>query len=236
MYSSISEIVVDRSPQQALAALLLTSLAFVLGLAIGGEIADVASFAAASASAVVVTLIGFAAASRCRKLPARTMADHPRLLAMSLLLGTALGLANLAANWSIAAIHPAFREVLAQRMTTLQPLVGLVASPIVEEILLRLFLCSVTAWVVWRLTARSDLAFAVGLLVSSVCFALLHLDRQMPEDPTLANYYRLALSIKYTLAALPLGWIFWRWGLPQAIAAHMAGNAAHLIAQQDLFR
>jgi hypothetical protein len=36
---------------------------------------------------------------------------------------------------------------------------------------------------------------------------------------------------KYTLAGLPLGWIFWRWGLPYAILCHIAANAAHLDLQ-----
>ena len=236
MSERLNRLVVDRSPKQALVAVISTSMGFVIGLAAGGEIEDVASMAIAAASGVVIAVLGFAAASRCRPMPARTTADHFRLLGLSLLIGTALGLANLAANWAIAAMHPAFREVLRQRVTTLNPIVGVVGSPLVEEILVRLFLLSVTAWIVLRLTPRRDLAFMVALFVSSVFFALLHLDRQMPQDATLANYYRLVLLIKYTLAALPLGWIFWRWGLPHAIASHVAGNAAHLLAQHDLFR
>jgi hypothetical protein len=51
----------------------------------------------------------------------------------------------------------------------------------------------------------------------------------------LANYYRAALLTKYTLAGLPLGWIFWRWGLPYAILCHVAANAVHLAFQAGLF-
>jgi hypothetical protein len=40
---------------------------------------------------------------------------------------------------------------------------------------------------------------------------------------------------KYTLAGLPLGWIFRRWGLPYSILCHMAANAAHLAVQARLF-
>jgi membrane protease YdiL (CAAX protease family) len=213
-----------------------TALAFLAGLVLGGEIQDAASFAVATVVGVVIAIAGLSASSVCRQLPVRTFTDHGRLLAFSLGAGAALGLINLAANWLIAAMHPAFREVLSQRMATADPIIGLVASPLVEEILFRLFLLSGTTWIVSRLTARRDLAFAVGLLVSSVMFSLVHLDRQMPPDATLANYYRLTLVLKYTVMALPFGWIFWRWGLPYAIAAHVAGNAAHLLAQQDLFR
>jgi membrane protease YdiL (CAAX protease family) len=79
------------------------------------------------------------------------------------------------------------------------------------------------------------LAFAIGLVGSSLVFALLHLGRPTPADPALANYYRAALLAKYTLAGLPLGWIFWRWGLPYAILCHVAANAAHLAAQKGVF-
>jgi Type II CAAX prenyl endopeptidase Rce1-like len=52
---------------------------------------------------------------------------------------------------------------------------GVVAAPLVEEIAVRLFLMSTIAWVVFRLTKRAWLAFAIALLLSSLVFALLHL-------------------------------------------------------------
>ena len=210
-------------------------LALLVGLLAGGDIADAGSLAMAAAIAAAVVVLGFAAASRCRWLPTRTTAERLRFMLLALTLGTALGLANLAANWVIAAMHPTFRALLGDRMTTMEPLVGLVASPLVEEILVRLFLLSVIAWIVWRLTNRRGLAFAIALFASALVFAALHLDRPMPQDSLLANYYRVALLTKYTLAGLPLGWVFWRWGLPYAIACHVAANAAHLAVQQRFF-
>jgi membrane protease YdiL (CAAX protease family) len=79
------------------------------------------------------------------------------------------------------------------------------------------------------------MAFAIALVGSSLFFALLHLDRPMPDDPTLANYYRAALLTKYTMAGVPLGWIFWRWGLPYAMICHAAVNATHLALQARVF-
>lgn len=149
--------------------------------------------------------------------------------------GTALGLTNLAANWAIAETSPALRTLLADRMARLRPLDGLVAAPLVEETLLRLFLLSVLVWLVSRLTRSASLAFAIALVGSSLFFAVLHLIRPLPGDPSLATYYRTALVTKYTLAGLPLGWIFWRWGLPYAILCHAAANGAHLALQQRIF-
>ena len=183
------------------------------GLLVGGEIQDSASFAIAGAVGAALVFLGFAAASRCRTLSKRT--NRGRLIVLLLAAGTALGLANLAANWMIAKEHPALRAMLVERTATVAPRVGLVASPLVEEIAVRLFLMSAMAWVLFRVTNRAGLAFAVALLGSAFVFALLHLARPLPADPMLANYYRAALLTKDTLAGLPLGWIFWRWGLPE---------------------
>ncbi len=208
-------------------------LAFMAGLLVGGEIQDFASFAIAGAIGAALVFLGFAAASRCRTLSQR--ANRGRLIVLSLAAGTALGLANLAANWTIAQADPALRAMLVERTATVAPRVGLVAAPLVEEIGVRLFLMSAMAWVVFRVTNRAGLAFAVALLGSAFVFALLHLARPLPADPTLANYYRAALLTKYTLAGLPLGWIFWRWGLPYSILCHVAANAAHLAFQGGVF-
>jgi membrane protease YdiL (CAAX protease family) len=146
-----------------------------------------------------------------------------------------LGLANLGANWLIAAANPALRALLVERMTGLAPLIGVVAAPLVEEVAVRLFLMSAIAWLVSRATGRASLAFVVALAGSSLVFALLHLARPVPGDQALANFYRAALIAKYTLAGLPLGWVFWRSGLPYAIVCHVAANAAHLAVQSRVF-
>jgi hypothetical protein len=210
-------------------------LAFIAGLLAGGEIRDFASFAIASATGAVLVVLGFAAALRCRTLPRRSNVRRTRLALLSLGAGMVLGIANLGANVMIAEAHPQFRALLVERTATLAPVVGVVASPLVEEIAVRLFLMSTMAWIVLRLTKRAALAFAIALLGSSLVFALLHLARPMPADSMLANYYRAALLTKYTLAGLPLGWVFWRWGLPYAILCHVASNAAHLALQEGVF-
>ncbi len=161
--------------------------------------------------------------------------SRARLALLSLAAGTGLGVANLAANKAIAAMDPGLRALMVERMATLAPLEGLIASPLIEEIAVRLFLMSAIAWIVFRVTKRATLAFAIALVGSALFFALLHLDRPVPDKPALANYYRAALVTKYTLAGLPLGWIFWRWGLPYAILCHIAAYAAHLALQDNLF-
>ena len=115
------------------------------------------------------------------------------------------------------------------------PMEALVASPLMEEVAMRLFLLSALTWVLFRLTKRRGLSFALALAGSSIGFALIHLDRPMPADAGLAAFYQAALVVKYTLGGLPFGLIFWRWGLPYAILCHVAANLAHLALQQTVF-
>lgn len=227
--------ITDRSRGEAALAVAAAWAAFMAGLVAGGEVVDLASLLVAGASGAALVWLGFAAASACRPLPARADAQRPRLALLSLAAGVGLGAANLAANGAIAAAHPTLRALLAERMAVLPPLNALLAAPLVEEVVVRLFLLSALAWVVFRFTRRAGLAFALALGGSAFVFALLHLDRPMPADPVLASSYRLALLAKYTLAALPMGWIFWRWGLPYAMLCHAAANATHLVLQNLLF-
>jgi hypothetical protein len=205
------------------------------GLLAGGEIGDAGSFALAAGTAAVLVLLGYAAASRCRPLSARPPAQRPRMALLALAIGTALGAANLLANWLIAEADPALRALLVERMATLDPVDGLIAAPLVEEVTVRLFLMSVIAWIVIRFTRRRAVLLPIALFGSALVFALLHLGRPFPGDAALADYYRAALVTKYTLAGLPLGWIFWHWGLPYAMLCHAAANAAHLALQGSVF-
>ena len=64
---------------------------------------------------------------------------HPaRLVLLSLAVGTGAGMANLAANWLIARAHSELRTLLVERFKTVEPLDAVVASPMVEEVAVRL--------------------------------------------------------------------------------------------------
>lgn len=219
-------LLVDRPVRQAAIAVAATWLAFMAALLVGREIVDATSFVVAAISGLALVAIGFAAASRSRTIVPRADA-RIQLVLFALTIGIAVGLANLGANWLMSESHPLLRVLLTARLTTAPSLEGLFAAPIVEEVAVRLFFMSCVAWLVFTRTKRAGFAFATALIVSSLAFALLHLDRPVPEDTTLANYYRLALVAKYFVLALPLGWIFWRWGLPYAMYAHIAANAVH---------
>jgi membrane protease YdiL (CAAX protease family) len=224
-----------RSRREAALAPAAAWLAYMGGLLAGGDLADVESLAFACAIGAMFVLVGFAAAWRCRALPARDIVRFSQLVLLSLLTGTALGILNLAANWGIAEADPTLRTLLAQRMAAIGWLDAVVAAPLVEEVGVRLFLMSAIGWVMSRFTTRARLVFAIALVASSFFFATLHLARPLPSDETVANYYQAVLLAKYTLAGVPLGWVFWRWGLPYSIVCHAAANAAHIAFQGLVF-
>jgi membrane protease YdiL (CAAX protease family) len=120
-------------------------------------------------------------------------------------------------------------------MNAVPTVAAVVAAPITEEIVFRLFVMGVVSWLVYRITKRAKLAFLSALIASALIFAAPHLIRPLPEHQMLANYYRWALLAKYTALGVPLGWIFWRWGLPFAILCHAAANATHLLLQWHVF-
>jgi hypothetical protein len=227
--------IVDRPRNEAALAVGAAWLAFMAGLLAGGEVEDVASFLIAGVSGAALVWLGFAAASRVRARPASVDARRWRLALLALAIGAGLGVANLAANLGIAAVDPELRALLVDHMAVMEPVDALFAAPAVEEVAVRLFLLSAIAWAVSRFTKRAGLAFALALAGSAFFFALMHLGRPLPADPALASFYRVALVAKYTLAGLPLGWIFWRWGLPYAMLCHAAANAAHLALQAGVF-
>ena len=230
------DVIVDRPRKEAALAVGAAWAAFLIALLFSGdEVTDLAGFVIGACIGAALVFVGFAAASRCRPMQGRPNAQRARIALQSLAFGVGLGVANLGANLALAAADPAIHEALVERMANLEPLIGLIAAPIVEEIGLRLFFMSVVAWVVSRFTSRPGLVFWVALWVSALAFALLHLDRSFPTDPTLAALYGAAIVLKYTLAGLLPGWIFWRWGLPYAIFCHVAANATHLLLQPMLF-
>jgi membrane protease YdiL (CAAX protease family) len=210
-------------------------LAFMIGLAADGTVDSPASFGVAGTVGAVIVAVGFAAASRCRRLPQRSHSHRVRLVVLSIAVGGAVGLVNLATNWAITEADPALRALLVERIKAKEPWEVLVTAPMMEEVVFRLFVMSVMAWLVYRNAKREKHAFAIALVGSAVIFAVPHLERTLPDASMLAGYYVAALMIKYTLLGVPLGWVFWRWGLPHAIICHSGANATHMALQWRVF-
>jgi membrane protease YdiL (CAAX protease family) len=178
-----------------------------------------------AALAFCASAIGFAAVGRVRLLPKRPLREQARLIGLSLMIGTALGLVNLIANYSVASVDSRIYVRMSEMYARSSAWSGVFANPLLEEIGFRLFLMGGIAWLLSRSTYDRRTVFLVALAVSALVFGPLHLLRP-PADLLDAT----VVVLKAGAAGLLLGWLFWRWGLPYSIVCHGTTNAIHLLA------
>lgn len=177
--------------------------------------------------------LGLAAVAGVRPLPARSATERIRLMGLSLALGVALGLANLLANYGIASLDLAIYQQMIEQWSQFSTWSAIVAGPLVEELAYRLVLMGGIAWLVSRFTDDRRMIFLVALAVSSLMFGVAHV---LPSSrPTTGLLHATGVALKSSAAGLALGWVFWRRGLPYAVASHCTANAVHFLAAPILF-
>jgi membrane protease YdiL (CAAX protease family) len=168
-----------------------------------------------------------------RPLPARSASERPGLLVWSLLVGCGLGLGNLTANYTIAALDPAIHRQMIEQWSRFTAWSAVFAGPIVEEIGYRLLLTGGTAWLLSRWTRDRRILFLVPLTVSSLLFGVAHI---LPSSrPTTGALQAAGVMLKSSAAGAVLGWVFWRKGLPYSVTCHCIANAVHLLAWPAVF-
>jgi membrane protease YdiL (CAAX protease family) len=229
-------IVTDRSPRDAAAAIGATWIVFLLALPFAeSDGVDLAFMLIGGLMGAGIIVTGFAAASRVRPLPPRDNRERVRLGALAIAAGAAMGLANLGVNVAMGAAHPSIHQALSERLTTVHLGRAMFAAPVLEEIAFRLLFLSVLAWVLTRLTKKPRISVLLAMGATAVFFGAVHLDRPMPDEASLAQLYSIGIVVKTAGMGLVLGWSFWRWGLPYAILLHSAANAAHLLVDPLFF-
>ena len=125
-----------------------------------------------------------------------------------------------------------FAGVSRQRIQALGALSPLARSEIIlfsaitEEIVYRLGVSTLAAWVAaWLLSRRGSsgktIAIWIGIVVAAILFGLAHA-ANLPNVP----HPFLRAIVPNGLAGLVLGWLYWHRGLESAIVAHLAADAA----------
>lgn len=170
-------------------------------------------------------LTGFATTKPMRPLPTRSPAASARLTAYSLAAGFALGAALLTVLVLAARFHPALAARFAGRAgePAWRPLALAFESSILEEVMFRLFILSVVAWLVLRFVKRRAWAVATGVAASTAFFAVAHLPAWAAVATPTPTLFASVLILN-AAGGLLFAWLFWRWGLPYAIVCHFAGD------------
>jgi hypothetical protein len=227
MENRLSRLVVDRSPRHAAVAIGAAWIAFLVALPLfESDGVDLGYMVIGGLFGAAFIVTGFAAASRVRPLRQKHGAESFRRAAMAIASGVAAGIVNLGVNVALAA-HPAIGPLLRERFVTLSPWQTSFAAPILEEIAYRLFFLSVLAWIVGRFARNPRTTFWVSMGLTAVFFGAMHLFRPMPDEGPAALLYGVAIVVKTGGMSLLFAWLFWRRGLPHAMLAHSAANAAH---------
>ncbi len=137
----------------------------------------------------------------------------------------------------------AFRQLLTaeaieriSRFGALLPLpTRLLYGGITEELLLRWGFMTLVVWIGWRLFQKrqnkpTSITFVVGILVSSLVFAIGHLPIAVMlfGEPTAAIvFFVIVANSAFGVVA---GYLYWRYGLESAMIAHMLGHVVLVIA------
>jgi membrane protease YdiL (CAAX protease family) len=173
----------------------------------------------------LLVILGFSAASRCRRISQHSASQRTKLTALAVLAGIAVGSVLLLILVVLAHREPALRARFAGRLgePTWRPLALGFESSIVEEVVFRLFVMGVVAWLASRFMRYSRRPFFIALVASAVLFGLAHLPAWLATVHATPGLVATVLLLNGS-SGLMFAWLFWRWGLPYAIVCHFMAD------------
>jgi len=142
-------------------------------------------------------------------------------------LGVVVGLLIIFLDMFFASSMPTIREV-AQGIAPWKALLVAPYGGVVEEILLRLFVVSLFAWLLGLVMRIKDVSKSTGIMwtaiiLSAVLFGLGHL----PATASIVSITPLVVARAVLLngvGGLVFGWLFWKKGLEYAMVAHFTAD------------
>ncbi|HCC05320.1 TPA: CPBP family intramembrane metalloprotease [Patescibacteria group bacterium] len=142
-------------------------------------------------------------------------------------LGVVVGLLIIFLDMFFASSMPTIREV-AQGIAPWKALLVAPYGGVVEEILLRLFVVSLFAWLLGLVTRVKEVSKSTGIMwtaiiLSAVLFGLGHL----PATASIVSITPLVVGRAILLngvGGLVFGWLFWKKGLEYAMVAHFTAD------------
>jgi len=100
-------------------------------------------------------------------------------------------------------------------------LIIVASAGVTEELVFRVAISTLVAWLVYRATKRQTAAIWIGILVAAVIFGLAHV-ANLAHVP---HPYLRAITLN-GIAGIALGWLYWRRGLEWAVVAHTIADTA----------
>ena len=110
------------------------------------------------------------------------------------------------------------RAFVAQPLATRIAIVAY--AGIAEELVFRVVISTLVAWIVYLATKRQTAAIWTGIAVAAVAFGLAHV-ANLAHVP---HPYSRAIVLN-GIAGIALGWLYWRRGLEWAVLAHFIADA-----------
>jgi membrane protease YdiL (CAAX protease family) len=173
----------------------------------------------------LLIVLGFSAASRCRSISQHSASQRTKHAALAVLVGIGIGSVLVALLAALTRREPALRARFAGRLAepAWRPWVLGFESSIVEEVVFRLFVMGVVAWLASRFMRPSRGPFFIALVTSAMLFGLAHLPPWLAAVHATPGLVGTVLLLNGS-GGLLFAWLFWRWGLPYAIVCHFVAD------------
>lgn len=153
-----------------------------------------------------------------------------RALAGAMLAGTAAGLLLLVLDRLLQPLMPPTIQPLPAGIELWKRLLAAFYGGITEEILLRLFVMTLIAWVIWRTAYKAQLpphsiVFRAAIVAAAVLFGIGHLPAAAGIWPLTPVVIARTVALN-TLGGIVFGYIYWQWGLEHCMLAHFCADIA----------
>lgn len=154
-------------------------------------------------------------------------------LSRTIVLSLAVGIVLSLDYWTFGTVIPGIREADAAMLAPHAMAAAILYGGIIEELMMRLFLMSLVAWLVWKLFFRSREQVPVGVLTAAnVVVALLFAAGHLPATVQLFGTLTPLILVRCFLlnggAGLVFGWLYRKYGIHHAMSSHAL---AHIVSK-----
>lgn len=127
--------------------------------------------------------------------------------------------------WIFGAVIPGLQEGTLAGMTVYGWIASILYGGIIEELLLRLFMMSLIAWLIWKIFLRKEATVPTGVLIAanilaSLLFAAGHLPATLMLYGTLSPILLIRCFLFNGGFGLLFGWMYRKHGIHYAMVSH----------------